>query len=143
MIRLATILLATASFVTAIAPAEAATSRAVSCGGFPLKFDTTIASAGPSATRQYARSVVGLAAVIPANESDYVPRAWMVWDETGMAWLGLRRESPTALRRLWLFPKPPDFTGRGIQVRFTPLKGSLPRGYRLASCPDVSGAAVP
>jgi hypothetical protein len=143
VIRLAATLLATASFVATITPAQAVTSRTVTCGGFPLKFDTTIASAGPSRTRQYARSVVGLAAVIPADESDYVPRAWMVWDETGMAWLGLRQTSPAPLRKLWLFPTQPQFYGPGVQVRFTPMKGSLPRGYKLASCPDVSGAVKP
>jgi hypothetical protein len=65
----------------------------------------------------------------------------MVWDEKGMAWLGLRKNSPAALRKLWVFSDPPQFYGPGVQVRFTPMKsqGSLPTAYRLASCPDVNG----
>jgi hypothetical protein len=132
-----------AILLAVVSPSDAAPSRRIACGGFPLPFDTTIGATGPSRAHLSVSSIIGLAAVIPAGGSDLTPRAWMIWDEKGMAWLALRKTSPAALRRKWVFPTAPDFSGPGIQVRFTPLKDPLPRGYQLASCPDVSGAAKP
>jgi hypothetical protein len=143
MNRITAIGMIAASFIAIVSPSDAAPSRRIACGGFPLPFDTTIGATGPSRTRLGVSSIMGLAPVIPAGGGDLVPRAWMIWDEKGTAWLALRKTSPTALMKMWVFPTPPDFSGPGIQVRFTLLKGPLPRGYQLASCPDVSGAAKP
>lgn len=132
-----------ATFFTTVSPSYATPSRRIACGGFPLPFDTTIGATGPSRARLGVSSIMGLAPVITARGSDLVPRAWIIWDEKGTAWLALRKTSPTALKKMWVFPTPPDFSGPGIQVRFTLFKGPLPHGYQLASCPDVSGAAKP
>jgi hypothetical protein len=135
------IAVAAALLVGTIAPSDAAPSRRIACGGFPLPFDTTIGAIGPSPAHLGIRSVMGLAPVIPSDGSDVIPRAWVVWDERATAWLALRKTSPPALMKFWVFPNAPDFRGPGIQVRFTILKGSLPKAYQLASCPDVAGAA--
>lgn len=105
----------------------------VGCGGFPLPYETTIASRGPSATRQVASSVIAVAAVTRGD--DLRAKAWMVWDEGGFAWLGVAKDSPADLRDLWVFQQPPNFHGPGIQVRFTPLKKPLPKRYSLTACP--------
>jgi hypothetical protein len=104
MNRIVTIAMIAVSLITLASPSDAAPSRRIACGGFPLPFDTTIGATGPSRTRLGLSSIMGLAPVIPAGGGDLVPRAWMIWDEKGMAWLALRKTSPTALMKLWAFP---------------------------------------
>jgi hypothetical protein len=76
-------------------------------------------------------------AAVVRNDGDTHARAWMIWDERGFAWLAIAKNSPADLRNLWLFPKPPEFHGPGIQVRFTALKKGLPTAYRILDCPDA------
>ena len=135
MKRLAAITFVLVSGVLATRTAQAADNNAVACGGFPLRYGTTIASSGPTRAEQHASSVIALAAVTPVTGGSRA-RAWMVWDERGVGWLGIRRNSPSELRRLWTFPTQPDFTGPGVQVRFTPLTRPLPKTYRLTACSD-------
>jgi len=78
-------------------------------------------------------SVVAVAAV--TTQDDFHVLAWIVWDEHGVGWLGIAPQSPADLRRLWIFPTPPDFHGPGVQVRFTPFDKPLPGRYRLLDCP--------
>jgi hypothetical protein len=115
------------------APIASANEVPMGCGGFPLRYETTIASRGPSATKQYISSVIAVAAVTAGE--DLHARAWMVWDEGGFAWLGVAKNSPPDLRAMWAFGTPPEFHGPGVQVRFTPLKKPLPKTYRLTDCP--------
>jgi hypothetical protein len=116
--------------------AQAASDRSARCGGFPLHYGTSFASTGPSRSKQTASSVMAVAAITPgAESSDLHARAWMVWDERGMSWLAIKKDSPDNLKRLWAFPTAPDFHVRG-QVQFTPLK-ALPRSYTLTDCPDA------
>lgn len=115
-------------------PASAASAGlAVQCGGFPLQYGTTIA-----AINKHPRSVVAVAPVITASGNR--PVAWVAWDEHGDGWLGLARFSPADLKRLWISPTQPDFTGPGIQVRFTYLKAPLPKKYDLTYCASLSPA---
>ena len=125
------------SMVARVAPGDAAgANRTVGCGGFALPYGTPIGSSGPRRTRQRVSSVIAVAAVTAVSGSGLRAQGWMIWDERGMAWLGLKKGSPPALRRLWVFATPPDFHGSGIQVRFTPGK-SLPPAYELTDCPDA------
>ena len=105
----------------------------VGCGGFPLPYETTIATRGTSNTTQYASSVIAVAAV--THDDDLHAQAWMVWDEGGFRYLGLTKRSPADLQSLWVFNRPPDFSGPGVQVRFTPLQKPLPKPYHLTACP--------
>lgn len=117
-----------------VASSASANPAIVGCGGFPLPYETTISTRGPSATQQFASSVIAVAAVTVG--SDLHARAWMVWDEGGFPWLGVAKGSPADLRALWVFDKAPDFHGPGVQVRFTPLKKPFPKDkYSLTDCP--------
>lgn len=116
--------------------AQAAIDRTVGCGGFPLPYGTTFGSAGPSRSRQQPRSVISVAAVTPTGSSDLHPRAWMVWDERGMAWLALKKTSPMDLQRLWLLSGRPTFDGQHFRVQFTPIK-VFPNSYTLIDCPHA------
>lgn len=131
------VLLLVGSMLASLAPGGAATvNRTVGCGGFGLPYGASIGSSGPSRTRQRVSSVIAVAAVTVVGASEPRVQGWMIWDERGMAWLGLKKNSPPALRRLWVFTVPPDFRGPGVQVRFTPIK-SLPKAYELTDCPDA------
>jgi hypothetical protein len=124
---------ALAAFAMAASASSAPARLAVECGGFPLQYGTTIA-----AINNHPRSVIAVAPVMSA--SDNRPVAWIVWDERGDGWLGLARFSPADLKRLWIFPTKPDFTGPGLQLRFTYLKTPLPKKYGLTYCPYVTPA---
>ncbi len=104
------------------------------CGGFPLPYGTTIAVIGPIVGAERVASVVALGAVTSGN--DLHARAWVVWDETGYAWLGIAQRSPAVLRRFWTNPEPPDFSA-GVRVRFTPLTKPLPKPYHITDCPHT------
>lgn len=104
------------------------------CGGFPLSYGTTIAVIGPVVGKPRVASVVALGAVTAGN--DLHARAWVVWDETGYAWLGLAQHSPAVLRRFWINPQPPEFRA-GVRVRFTPLTKPLPKPYLITDCPHA------
>ena len=108
--------------------------RSVECGGVRLTFGTSIGSAGPTVHKQFASGIMAMAAV---TLEDLHARAWIVWDEGAHPWLALVKQSPDDLKRLWIFPKGPDFSGRGTQVRWTYLKVHLPPKYRLTDCPDA------
>ena len=70
------------------------------------------------------------------TEKDLHARAWVVWDETGYAWLGIAKRSPADLKRFWKNPEPPDYRF-GVQVRFAPLTAPLPKKYQITDCPDA------
>lgn len=91
-------------------------------------------NARPSAAKQYAASVMAVAAVTRGN--DLQARAWVVWDEGAYAWLGITESSPADLRELWVLNSPPDFRN-SVKVRFTPMTKPLPKGYRLTDCPHA------
>lgn len=120
-------------------PADAIPDRRAGCGGFPLPYGTSIGTAGPSRTQQHVSSIIAVAAVVPADGSDLRPRAWMVWDERGLARLALKKDSPRDLKRLWLFRDAPNFSANGnaLQVRFTPIRSALPASYVLTPCSDA------
>ena len=131
---LAALALACALFAGVAHAADAEDKRTVQCGGFPLWYGTTIASIGPLHGRPRIASVMALGAV--TTEKDSHARAWVVWDETGTAWLGIAKHSPADLRQLWKSPEPPDFRF-GVRVRFTPLTTPLPKAYRITDCHDA------
>jgi|GEM_PF-2152129 len=122
--------------VTQGSQVNADTQRRVNCGGFSLRYGTTIGSMGPSVDKQRASSIMAVAAIAPAK--DRHARAWLVWDERGNPWLGLTEKTPAELRRFWSFKVLPSFIGGvGTQVRFAPMTKPLPSKYRLVDCPDA------
>jgi len=121
--------------VTAHSYANAAVPS-VECGGFPLPYYTTIGWSGPSKTDLRPSSVIAVAAVVAAGSSDNRARAWVVWDERGKAWIGVKKDSPADLIRAF-FPEPPNFDGRGARVHFALLGSELPNLYRLEACPGA------
>ena len=110
------------------------TPRSVECGGVRMMYGTSIGSAGPNVHKQSASGIMAIAAV---TLEDLHARAWIVWDEGAHPWLALAKQSPHDLKRLWIFPKKPDFSGPGVQVRWTYLNTHLPPQYRLTDCPDA------
>jgi hypothetical protein len=116
------------------ASVSAASPRVVECGGLKVTYGTSIGSVGTNVHKQYASGIMSIAAV---TLDDLHARAWIVWDERAQPWLALAKQSPDDLKRLWIFPKEPDFSGPGIQVRWTYLKTHLPPKYRLTDCPDA------
>ena len=122
--------------ITAAPQAVGAVDLSVHCGSFPLSYGTTIGAVRTVHEKPRISSVVAVAAI--TARADYIhARAWMVWDARGVGWLGLSRESPADLKRLWGFPKPPDFTGLTRQVRFSVLTKPLPESYQLTYCPVI------
>jgi hypothetical protein len=113
---------------------NAENAREVQCGGIRLTYGTSIGSVGAVGRPQYASGIMAMAAV---TTDDLRARAWIVWDERARAWLALARKSPSDLQRLWIFDKKPDFSGPGIQVRWTYLKSALPKRYQLTDCFDA------
>jgi len=101
------------------------------CGGFPLRDGTTIGSIGVRGQLPRAASIEGLAAIV--NDRDLQARGWIAWDEAGVPWLGLAARSPSSLWAIWHAARP-EFDGRGFQVRFTALTGSLPKPYQVLAC---------
>lgn len=114
--------------------ADAEVNRDIRCGGFPISYGLSF-STGPI-HHQQASTVTAIAAVTDAGGSSRHPRAWVIWDQRGRAFLGLKKDSPAQLRKLWTDAEPLDFQGPGQQIRFTPLK-TLPKQYALLDCPDA------
>lgn len=135
MNKVAAVILAVSVLLGAGERAGAA-DRAVGCGGAPLKYDLSIALVGSLRGKQEVRSVVAVAAVVPADSSHPRPQAWMIWDERGMPWLGLKQTSPADLQSLWQMKGRPDFTNWKL-LRYTPVKLPLPRRYLLMACVDT------
>ena len=86
------------------------------------------------------RSAQAVAAVIRVGNA--TPLAWVMWDETGMPWIGLKKESPVELFRMLAPGKTPttvDEVNADLKsgARIFPLRDSrvaVPARYALAAC---------
>lgn len=102
------------------------------CGGIDLNFGTTVAI-----VNRQPRSIEAVGALTRANGTR--PLGWIVWDERAMPWLAIARISPTAVQKLVTFSKASlNFSLHPeLKFRFAPLRGKLPKAYRVTSCDAV------
>lgn len=99
-----------------------------------MSYGMSIGMAGPNA---HALSASGLMAAAAITSDDLRARAWIAWDERSQPWLAVTQKSPDDLKRLWLTKEGPEFSGPGVQVRWTYLTKRLPQKYHLTDCPDA------
>ena len=99
-----------------------------------MSYGMSIGVAGPTG---HALSASGLMAVAAVTTEDLRARGWMAWDERAQPWLAVIQKSPDDLKHLWISKAGPDFSGPGVQVRWTFLTKRLPRNYRLTDCRDA------